>query len=127
MIKLNNKGQSLVMFIMILPILLLLFIIVGDIGNVMVNKQELDNVNYLIIEYGLDHINEGNIESKLIDMIVLNDVKLNEINVDVSSGKVKVVTRKDINGILAKGFKIFNVKSEYIGYIENGKKIIERL
>lgn len=127
MIKLNNKGQSLVMFIMILPILLLLFIIVGDIGNVMVNKQEMDNVNYLVIEYGLEHINELNVESRLVDMIVLNDIELNEISIDVSNGKINVITKKHINGMLAKGFKIFSVESRYVGYIENGKKIIERV
>ena len=127
MINLNNKGQSLVMFILIIPILFLILVIVGDIGNAIVNKQELDNVNYLTIEYGLEHIDEDNIETKLIDMINYNDMELNEIEVIVENNEIIINTKKNINGILAKGFNIFNVRSSYKGYIENGKKIIERV
>ena len=36
--KLNNKGQSLVMFILIIPILLLIMILVIDLGNIIVTK-----------------------------------------------------------------------------------------
>ena len=69
MIKLNNKGQSLVMFILILPIILLLIVLVVDIGSIMVKKQELDNVNQLTIEYGLDHISNQEIESKQVKYV----------------------------------------------------------
>jgi len=127
MIKLNNKGQSLVMFILILPILLLLFVIVIDIGNALINKQELDNINCLTIEYGLDHINENSIQTKLIDMINLNDLKLSEINVKVENNKIYITTKKNINGILAKGFKIVTIESKYQGYIKEGKKVIEKV
>lgn len=126
MIKLNNKGQSLVMFILIIPIILLMFILVVDIGNAIISKQELDNINYLTIDYGLDNIDKSNIESKLVDMININN-KLNEINVSVEGNKIKITTKKNITGILAKGFKIFSIESNYEGYIENGKKIIERV
>jgi len=127
MIKLNNKGQSLVMFILILPILLLLFVIVIDIGNALINKQELDNINCLTIEYGLDHINENSIQTKLIDMINLNDLKLSEINVKVENNKIYITTKKNINGILAKGFEIVTIESKYQGYIKEGKKVIEKV
>lgn len=127
MIKLNNKGQSLVMFILILPILLLLFVIVIDIGNALINKQELDNVNYLTVEYGLEHINESGIQTKLIDMINLNDLKLSEINVKVENNKIYIITKKNVNGILAKGFKIVTIESKYQGYIKEEKKVIEKV
>ena len=54
--KLNNKGQSLVMFILIIPILLLIMILVIDLGNIIVTKTHLDNTNYLVIDYELDHL-----------------------------------------------------------------------
>ena len=127
MIKLNNKGQSLVMFILILPILLLMFILVVDVGNVLINKQELDNINYLTIEYGLDNITNNNLESKLIDMININNRNLNEINVSIEDNKIIITTKKNINGILLKGLKILSIESNYEGYIENNKKIIERV
>ena len=101
MINLNNKGQSLVMFVLVIPILLLVFILVIDIGNAFLQKQELDNINYLTIEYGLDNISDNN--------------------------KIIITTKKNITGIFAKNFKLLEIKSSYSGYIENNKKIIERV
>lgn len=126
MINLNNKGQSLVMFVLVIPILLLVFILVIDIGNAFLQKQELDNINYLTIEYGLDNISDNNIETKLINMINKNK-ELNEINVLVDNNKIIITTKKNITGIFAKNFKLLEIKSSYSGYIENNKKIIERV
>lgn len=127
MIKLNNKGQSLVMFVLIIPILLLIMILVIDVGNVIMNKQELDNVNYLTIEYGLEHLEDSDLENKLAKMIVVNDLKLKEISVNVEVDRINVVLKKTVNGIIAKKFKIFDIESKYVGYIENEKKKIERV
>ena len=52
---------------------------VFDIGNALVKKQELDNVNYLTLEYGLDHVNDSDIENKIDTMsnpIYINDTKI---------------------------------------------------
>jgi len=119
MTKLNNKGQSLVMFILIIPILLLMFVIVFDIGNAFVSKQELDNINNLAIDYGLEHITEDNLETKLIEMINTNNDTLKEISVLVEDNKIKVTIKKNINGILAKGFKILEIESKYEALLES--------
>ena len=39
MLTLNNKGQSLVLFVVIMPIILLMFVLVYDIGNAMYEKN----------------------------------------------------------------------------------------
>ena len=49
----NNKGQSLVIFILILPILLLLFALIWEIGNLgfTINRYETeikDTINYVL-------------------------------------------------------------------------------
>ena len=41
MLILNNKGQSLVLFVVIMPIILLMFVLVYDIGNAMYEKNKL--------------------------------------------------------------------------------------
>lgn len=127
MIKLDNKGQSLVMFVLIIPILLLVMILVIDVGNVIMNKQELDNVNYLTIEYGLEHLSEFDLENKLANMIVANNLKLNAIDVNVENNRINIILKKSVNGIIAKKFEIFYIESKYVGYIENEKKKIERV
>ena len=51
MLKINNKGQSLVMFALIIPIFLLILTLVYDVGNAIYEKDRLSNTNYLTIEY----------------------------------------------------------------------------
>lgn len=127
MIKLNNKGQSLVLFILILPILLLVSILVFEIGNVYTSKSELDDINYLVIDYGLDHITETNLEEKLIELIKLNSNDLFYISVNVEDSKINVTTKRKVKGILSKSFNIFEVVSNYEGYMENEDKVIGRV
>ncbi len=45
MLTLNNKGQSLVLFVVIMPIILLMFVLVYDIGNAMYEKR----INFLML------------------------------------------------------------------------------
>ena len=127
MIKLNNKGQSLVLFILILPILLLVSILVFEIGNVYTSKSELDDINYLVIDYGLYHITETNLEEKLIELIKLNSNDLFYISVNVEDSKINVTTKRKVKGILSKSFNIFEVVSNYEGYMENEDKVIGRV
>ena len=127
MINLNNKGQSLVLFVVFLPILLLIMILVIDVGNTIMQKQELDNVNYITIEYGLDNINEEDLDKKLVSMINKNIDDISIVNVNVETTKITITIKKDINGMLTDKLKIFELESNYVGYVKNGKKIIERV
>ena len=71
MIRLNNRGQSLVMFILIIPIFLLIMTLVYDVGNAIYEKNKLSNVSYMTIQYGLDNI-ESIDENELISLIMKN-------------------------------------------------------
>ena len=44
MLILNNKGQSLVLFVVIMPIILLMFVLVYDIGNAIMKR-----INFLML------------------------------------------------------------------------------
>ena len=70
---LNNKGQSLVMFILIIPILLGIMAMVIDIGNVIYNKQDIDNINKIIIDYGLDNITSDSVIYDMKELGKLNN------------------------------------------------------
>ena len=72
MIKLNNKGQSLVLFVLLLPIFLIIMTLVFDIGNAICLKLDLDNVNHMAISYGLDNIEEEGIEDTIVDLVKAN-------------------------------------------------------
>ena len=126
---LNNKGQSLVLFIVVLPILLLILVLVIDIGRIIVLKQELDNINKITLDYGLDNLEIENLNDKMVEIIKLNNKKIDDININLVDDKLYIELNIDMGGMLSElvDITIFDIKSSYVGYVEDNKKIIERI
>ena len=129
MMKLNNKGQTLVMFIVIIPILISIMVLVIDLGSAFTKKQELNNVNKLVIEYGLDNLDQENLESDLTSYITMNAKDLSNVKVTVESNTINVTTKAYIDGIISKAlnFDGFEIVSTYQGYLSGEEKRIERV
>jgi len=126
---LNNKGQSLVLFVIVLPILMLILILVIDIGKIIVLKQELLNISEIVLDYGLDIIDNLEIETELEDLIKLNKNDIDMIHLYTEDEKIYIELEEKSDGIFS-GFidiPLFNIKTSYVGYIENEEKRIERL
>lgn len=121
----NNKGQTLVLFVLILPIIVFIMLLVIDVSNMFITKQELNNINKIVLNYGLDIIEEENIDSKLEELINKN-ISVNEHTIRIDNGIIEVEIKKNIQGIVTKK-KIYEVKSTYKGYIEEDKKVINRV
>ena len=129
MFNLNNKGQSLITFVLLIPLFLMIMVLVIDVGNVYLKKQELNNVNNIAINYGLDHIKEENVEQELFSIINLNLKKVQDISIDIKDNEIKINLKQKEKGLLGNIIKIkgFNIKSTYKGKITNNKKKIERI
>lgn len=128
MMKLNNKGQSLVLFIVIIPIILLVFVLVYDIGTAIYEKNRLSNTSYMVIDYALDNIDSID-ENDLISLITKNTDNLSGISVLIDNGNVNVKLTKNIKGVFGRAFKfdLIEAKSEYVGYILDGNKKIDKV
>ena len=50
----NNKGQSLVLFVLLMPIILGIIVLVVDVGKSLVEKNSINNKIELVMEYGLE-------------------------------------------------------------------------
>ena len=109
----NNKGQTLVLFVLILPIIVFIMLLVIDVSNMFITKQELNNIK------------EENIDSKLEELINKN-ISVNEHTIRIDNGIIEIEIKKNIQGIVTKK-KIYEVKSTYKGYIEEDKKVISRV
>ncbi len=68
----NNKGQSLVAFILLIPFISLLLIMVIDYGMMIYEKKQLDSVLTDSIEYGLNNIQKDNIKEDIQNLIYRN-------------------------------------------------------
>lgn len=131
---LNNKGQSLILFVIVLPILLFILILVIDIGKIIVLKQELNNINEIVLDYGLDKLYSNDeeiynfvLEDDLRDLVDLNNESIDVVSIEIDNNKIYINLEESVNGVFSSfmNISIFNVKSYYVGYIENNKKKIE--
>lgn len=124
--KLNNKGQSLVMFVVILPVIIMILMMVVDIGKMVNLKSELDNINYIAISYGLDNISDDDIQDRIRKLIYKNKLGIDEVKIEIDDGEVDITLVDGIDLILLKESNILRVRSSYRGIISDEKKIIER-
>ena len=85
---------------------------VYDVGSAIYEKNRLSNISYMVIEYGLDNIDNVS-ENELIELALRNTNKLS----------------KEIKGIIGNmfGFNLIEANSEYKGTIIDGNKKIERI
>lgn len=122
----NNKGQSLVTFVIIFPILFLMFLLVYNIGSMVLLKSELDDINYIALDYGIDNINNDNCIDNVKKLIVKNKDNIDNVNINIEDGKMYIILEDSIDTKASFG-NVFNVKSSYVGYIKDDKKIIEKI
>lgn len=128
MLKINNKGQSLVMFVLIIPIFLLILTLVYDVGNAIYEKDRLSNTNYLTIEYGLNNIDTVT-ENDLKNLIEQNTSNPKYIYVTIEENQIEIKMEKDAKSIIGKmfNFNLVKIISHYKGKIINNQKEIERI
>ena len=126
---LNNKGQSLVLFVVIIPILLFILILVIDIGKAINLKQELNNINKIVLNYGLDKIDEDNLEVELKELVKLNNNEIDKINIKFDSDKIylNISCNMDLIFTSLGDLSLFEITSSYVGYIHDGNKRIEKV
>ncbi len=129
MLSLNNKGQSLILFVLMLPVLLFVMILVIDMGNLMVEKQKLNNINYIMIDYGLSNITKEDLEEYIYNYLKLNDEKIDKIKVSKTDNDITINLGKKESSMLGHilNLKEVEIISSYKGSIIDDKRVIERL
>lgn len=121
----GNKGQSLVIFVLILPVLLLLFALVWEVGNLSVTINRYETEIKDTIEYGLNHLDNDNLENVLTDLLNANID--GDINVKINNKVITVSVKKRYDAIFNKLFNHrFDIDLTYNGYKENDKIIINK-
>lgn len=127
----NNKGQTLVLFILLLPIILLLLCLTIDLGRVLIEKRKIENVIKDAIKYELN-INENDTEiskNRLTNTIIKNIKNVKIKNIDISSNQVITISiYKQSEGIFTNLFKndLFDINLTYKGYMDNSNIVIKK-
>lgn len=124
----NNKGQTLVMFILVLPLLLIILSLTIDVGLLSLEKKKIENTVKSAMKYELNS-SETNMEvskNRLINTITksINDIKIK--TVEITNDKIIIVSiTKEYKGIFSKILKnsIFDIDLTFKGF-KNGTDII---
>lgn len=125
--KLNNHGQTLVLFILLLPILLMLTYMVIELGLDSVSKRKTDNVVKYAVSYGVKNIDKENIKEETENIIKTNLNNIDKLKVEVTDN-VSVEIEVKFDNLFSNMFKnkINSYSVIYIGYTENDKIKIVR-
>lgn len=125
MIKFNNKGQSLVLFIIFMPVLLGIMALVIDVGNALIKKSETDDVLELVLNYGLKN-DEVFFENQKEELVTLLNYNLSDSSNEIILRDKQIIISSEcyVEGIFSNilNIKGFKIESEYIGYIDSEKK-----
>ena len=122
----NNRGQSLVLFVLLIPLVLMILYAVYEIGRMTLLKHELDNINTIALDYGIDKINDENIDIEIKELIEKNKNDIDKIDIKILDDKMYITLEDSLSKKTSLFKNVFIVKSSYVGYMNNDKKIIER-
>ncbi len=116
----NNKGQTLVLFITLLPFIFILLVLIFDISFLSSEKTKLDNIAISSLKNTMNY--------KDINQIRLN-IKENDKNIKINKlTQNSICLSKKIDPIFGTviGYKTYNLKSCFKGTISNGKVTIDK-
>ena len=84
----NNKGQTLVVFVLFLPVLVIVITMIINKSNMYYDKRNMENIAKEAINYGLSNIEDENIEDK-IKIFISKNIDC-EKEVKIEDGEIRV-------------------------------------
>lgn len=126
----NNKGQVLVIFVLILPVIIMILALVVDIGLLYTQKSNNDNIVKDAIKYGLNNLNmdENTLNDKIVKLISSNIKDSEKTNVVVKNGIISISVTVNKPSIFVGVYKEakYKIVSYYTGEIVNSTKEIRK-
>ena len=93
--------------------------------NDLFSKLELNSINELLINYGLDNIDRENIEISLNELAIKHDCEINKLDIDKENNMITITLSNKYNLQLFKN-KLYKLNSTYKGRLDDNNKHIER-
>ena len=116
----NNKGQTLVVFIIFIPVIILLMAFIVDTSLMYIAKSKLNDLSKTIIKEIYDIEDKNN---KVEELLKVNEINYNNYDVEINDNKVKLSIEEEIDSVFGSmiGNESYTIKSEVTGYKENDK------
>jgi len=116
----NNKGQSLVIFIIIIPVIFIVFSFLYDYAYIINSQNKYENVTRTILNSTLE-------EDKIIDLYKQNGYKVEDFKYKKENDKVYIQNSYKIKSTFGKivNLKNYTVSINYVVINSNNGIIIE--
>lgn len=124
----NNRGQTLALFIILIPVLLLFAAFVIDSGVMVRENTKLNSVTKLIINETIDEINDPKINDKIKNLYIRNGIPTDKVIIKIKDNKLTIsneYVKTSMFGYIIDNYE-YKVKIKLTGYKENDKIIIEK-
>ncbi len=118
----NKKGQTLILFVILIPIFFLFCAIVVDTGIVVDKKIELKEITKEGIELGLN-----NKEEEIKNLFLKNKIDVTNLKVNTENNRVEIENEIDVDSVFGSliGIKTYKIKVYLKGYYQDKKIIYE--
>ena len=100
----NNKGQTLISFIIVLPFLFLIFTYIFNKFYLTYEKRKLNIISEIACEYALNSKTDNEIERLILE----NDEKINSIYIKRDNTSITITLEKDTLSLLEE----YKIKTE---------------
>lgn len=119
----NKRGQTLILFIILIPIILGLGAFVVDTGLIITKTVHLKEVSKTIIE---DVFEEAS-KNKITEMFLENDIHVDNLKIDIGDNYINVTNEYNIESIFGKiiGLNNYKIKVNILGKKVSNKIIFE--
>lgn len=124
----NNQGQVLVLFILLIPIFLLLFALIIDLGLLYNESRSLEGITKESVSYGLKNQDDIDIENKIEMLVKTNKEKLSDITIHKEKDYLQVQVVEKYSGLFPFLFQnsLYEIEVTYYGYLEDGSIVIHK-
>lgn len=116
----NNKGQSLVIFIIIIPVIFIVFSFLYDYAYIINSQNKYENVTRTILNSTLE-------EAKIVDLYKQNGYKVDDFKYKKENDKIYIQNSYKIKSVFGNivNLKNYTVSINYVVINSNNGIIIE--
>ena len=124
--RMNNKGQVLVAFILMIPIILLMCVAITDVGLMNIENRRVNNTVRNSVKYGINNLDKTNIKDTMKSLIMdnLKNVDSISIDVDIDNSYAKATVKVKYKGLI--NITNRDITSSYYANISDGKVTINK-
>lgn len=124
----NHNGQTLVAFVIVVPIFILLLAFVVDTGFILKEYTKLNSLTRTVLKTNYQKRFDDDYTEKITKLYKKNSIPTENLEVIVNDSEVKIINFYAIDSIFGKiiGIKNYDIKTKIKAYLKEGKIIIEK-